>query len=553
MSISDTLLPQPPRPPRAWKAVLHHSLTDPSPAGVLNRSLVILALFTVSTAWVSDLYFWPDEHWQVLEFMGFKLGITPASELPWEFASRVRSWMQPFLYWLIAKPLLAAGLTDMFQVVFVLRLATGALSFTAIAAFARLFQSDLTRTDEKFAFARMLPFMGFLPYLAVRTASETAAMAFFTLGLVVAVKAARVGAWRSMAGAGALCALAFETRFQSALLTGGLLVWLILVMRARKELLGAFVAGGLAVVAAALVIDRWGYGVWTFPVWNYFDIVLWQGLAARASGAQPFFAFFYLLPANIFAPIAAFALIALIVACLRNPTHYVTWPVALFFLAHCFLFAHKEERFLFPLAILATAFPVLAFSPAPERAFAFFGKAWSWRKSILAQFVGWSAAAAMLFCAIYPFGIRPHMPMAKYLYRHFPAGISAYTFEDAVFLTYPLYRPPHYASARLTGIGELTARLADGPVYLFAETPTLAPGLLPAGVKAEILYSEFPFAMDPKLAPSGTNWMCTYAYLRQHSFVHPPRLAWMTLYKLTRGGANTAQPSPCLPKWNVAL
>jgi len=307
------------------------------------------------------------------------------------------------------------------------------------------------------------------------------------------------------------------------------------------------------VVAAALLVDRWGYGVWTFPAWNYFDIVLWHGLAARVSGAQPFYAYFYLLPANIFAPLVAFSLIALIVACLRNPTHYVTWPVALFFLAHCFLFAHKEERFLFPLAILATAFPVLAFSPAPQRAFAFFGKAWGWRKSFPARFVGWSAAAAMLFCAVYPFGIRPHMPLAKYIAHHFPHGLATYTFEDAVFADYPIYRPPHYAAARLTGTPALTARLADGPVYLLAETPTLAPGLLPAGVKAEILYSEFPFGMNPKLAPSGTRWICTYADLRRHSFVHPPRLAWMTLYKLTRGGTNTAVPSPCLPKWNVTL
>jgi phosphatidylinositol glycan class B len=145
------------------------------------------------------------------------------------------------------------------------------------------------------------------------------------------------------------------------------------------------------------------------------------------------------------------------------------------------------------------------------------------------------------------------MPMAKYIYRHFPQGISAYTFEDAVFLTYPIYRPAHYASARLSGWSALNAKLAQGPVYLLAETPTLAPGLLPQGVRAEILYSEFPFARNPRLAPLGTRWMCHYAYWRQHSFVHTPRLAWMSLYRLTRSGPQTAQPSPCLPQWNMAL
>ena len=534
------------------RLALRHFLMAGTPEAMLNRSLAILALFTFSTAWVSELYFWPDEHWQVLEFMSMKLGITPPGELTWEYGAQVRSWMQPFLYWLIAKPLLTTGIRDMFVVVFVLRLASGALSLWALKDFSRLFLTDLPREDEKRAFAAMLPFMGFLPYLFVRTAGETASMAFFMLGMVAAIHAARSGAWKKMLLAGVFCGMAFEVRYQSAFFLIGLFGWLAVIARLRWTQLAALVAGGLLPVAAALLIDRWGYGIWTFPAWNYVDIVLLQGLAARESGTAPFFAFFYLLPANIFAPIAAFLLIALVLACLRNPKHYVSWTTAVFFLGHCAL-AHKEERFLFPLAILATAWPVLAFSPAPERLFDFFGKAWAWRKSWAAKATGFTAAAAMIFCAVYPFGIRPHMPMAKYVYRHFPQGITAYTFEDAVFQTYPIYRPPHYVSLHLNSRSDLAALLDKGPVYLFAETPTLTPGLIPKDVKAEILYSEFPFGMNPKLAPYGTRWMCGYAYWRQHSFVHPPRLAWMSLYRLSRSGPNTAQPSPCLPAWNVAL
>lgn len=519
---------------------------------LLTRSLVIITLFTLSTAWVSDLYFWPDEHWQVLEFMSMKLGITPPGDLTWEYGAQVRSWMQPFLYWLIAKPLMLAGIRDMFVVVFALRLCTGLLSLAALARFVRLLQEDLPRADEKRAFAAMLPFMGFLPYLFVRTAGETVSMAFFMLGMVAAIRAARSGSLKQMLAAGVFCGMAFEVRYQSALLIIALFAWLAIVARSKPSLLATLTAGGLIPAAAALLIDRWGYGVWSFPAWNYLDIVLLQGLAARESGTAPFFAFFYLLPANIFAPIIVLQLVALVVACLRNPRHYVTWTTAVFFLGHC-LMCHKEERFLFPLAILATAWPVLAFSPGKQKPFAFFAKAWDWRKSWAAKFAGFTAAAAMLFCAIYPFGIRPHMPMAQYIYRHFPQGITAYTFEDAVFQTYPIYRPAYYVSKHLNSQTELLTLLDKGPIYLFAETPTLAPGLLPKGVKAEILYSEFPFGMSAKLAPYGTRWMCGYAYWRQHSFVHPPRLAWMTLYRLSRGGPDTAQPSSCLPHWNVAL
>lgn len=525
-------------------------LTEQSPQAVLNRSLAILILITCVTAWFSDLFFWPDEHYQVLEFLSYKLGHTAAADLPWEFRAQMRSWMQPFLYYLIAKPLLLAGIRDLFTLTFFLRLATGALGLWALAAFARLVLADLARPDEKNAFAKALPFMGFLPYLFVRTASETAAAAFFTLGLVYAVQAARSGSWRRIAAAGLFCGLAFACRYQSAFLGLGLFAWLVFIGKARKAQIAAFVTGGLAAVAAALLIDRWGYGHWCFPPWNYFAIDLLHGMTARVSGTSPFYAYFYLLPGNIFAPIIVLMLAALVLACLRNPRHYVTWPTAAFFLAHCLL-GHKEERFLFPLAILATSYPVLAFSPG--RAFPAIGRLWQYRRSLLAKFTGWSAVAAMLFLAVYPFGIRPHMKMAKYLYRHFPRGLTAYTFEQKTFASYPMYRPPHYRSERLLSRAELARRLAKGPIYLFTETPTLPQDALPQGTRAELLYSEFVFARDAKLAPWGTRLMCDYANLRKTTPVHPPRLAWMTLFKLSRSGPSTAAYSPCTPAWTVPL
>ena len=75
----------------------------------LRRSLLILAAVTIVTAWFSNTFYFPDEHYQVLEFMGLKLGITPASELPWEFAARIRPWFQPLVYFLIASAAARAG------------------------------------------------------------------------------------------------------------------------------------------------------------------------------------------------------------------------------------------------------------------------------------------------------------------------------------------------------------------------------------------------------------------------------------------------------------
>jgi phosphatidylinositol glycan class B len=519
---------------------------DKSPEGVLRRSLVLLAVVTAVTAWFSETFFFPDEHFQILEFMAMKLGITSPAELPWEYGAKARPFFQPFLYFLIAKPLTVLGLRDAFDLMFVLRLVTGAFSMGALVVFARFVLDELKRGDERFAFAKMLPFMGFLPYLFVRTASETAAAAFFALALVIAVRGVRAGSLARVAFAGLLCGAAFECRYQAAFLVLGLMAWLAFEARARWTALLSFAAAGLAVVALSLLIDRWGYGVWCFPPWNYIDVNIIQGIASKVFGSSPWYAYFYLEPGTLFAPITAVLMIAMVVAALRNPHNVITWATVPFFVAHC-LTAHKEERFLFPLATLAISYPVLAF--APGRPFPLFDRVWAWRRSIAAKVVGWSAVAAMLFLAVYPFGIRPHMRMAKYLYRHFPTGLQAWTYEDERFENYPMVRPKPYAIDLLFDHADLQAQLAKGPVYLFSDTPSLP--VQAQGVHATLLYSDFILAQSPGAAIWATKVMCGYADLKRTTPTHPPRLRFLTLYKLEHGeSADATRPAPCTPVWH---
>jgi len=64
----------------------------------LRQSLLLLAAVTLVTAWFSITFYFPDEHYQVLEFVSYKLGITRSSDLPWEFSARIRPWhiLPPF-------------------------------------------------------------------------------------------------------------------------------------------------------------------------------------------------------------------------------------------------------------------------------------------------------------------------------------------------------------------------------------------------------------------------------------------------------------------------
>jgi phosphatidylinositol glycan class B len=491
----------------------------------LRRSLWVLAAVILVTAWFSETFYFPDEHYQVLEFMSYRLGITQASDLPWEFSARIRPWFQPLLYFLIAKPLTLLGVKDMFTIVFVLRLVTGLFSLATLAAFARALLPTIEGQEERRAFMRYLPLFGFLPYLFVRTSSETFSAAFFALGLALAIgerSAAR------LAIAGLFCGLAFESRYQTGLLGLGLFAWLAIMRRARWPALAAFLGGGLCALAIGALADRWGYGQFVFPFLGYIDVNLVQGVAAHQFGREPVFAYLYLLPAQLFFAITLVLMAAMLAMWWRNPRHAITWATLPFVLAHVAI-AHKEARFLFPLAILATAFPVLGFSPRLPRGRDFFARIWIWRESGWAKAVAAISLLGMAYFAVYPFGVRPHMPMARYLYRHNPGPV--YSFAPP-FQSYPMFRPTAFDAEKLRDPAQLSTLLDRDPVTVMSETPM--PPDVPAGARATLLYSEFPLARFG-FGRAGADYIHGYTdFAARHAFLKLLPLHWYTLYRVER-------------------
>jgi phosphatidylinositol glycan class B len=499
----------------------------------LRRSLVFLAAVTLVTAYFSETFFHPDEHASVLAFLGYKLGWTTAAELPWEFGAHIRSWMQPFLYYLIARPLARVGMTDPFNVTLVLRMATGALSIASLAMFAVAVTRILATRDEREGYARSLLFYGFLPYLFVRTSSEALSCALFTAALALVLDGARSASARRLVSAGLLVGLAFECRYQTALLALGLYAWLAVVARVGWSRLAWLGAGSVVPILFAFPIDRWGYGNWYFPPLLYVRENLVNNTAARDYGSDPVYGYLYLLPVNLFAPIVLVLLVALFVAWARNPRHVLTWTMVPFVFVQS-LVAHKEERFMFPLAVIATVLPVLAFAPSPGRRLVWFDRLWAYRRSIAAKAVALVTLGAMAFIAIYPFGFRPNIPMARYIYRHYRAGFVAYSYEAEPFASYPNYRPHPFLVLRLHDTNQIASLIRKGPIMLLTETPDLSDRPLPPGVTKQLLYSELPFAQVPEIAHKAASFKRSYESARACGMSFLPHLGWTTLYRIDR-------------------
>ena len=213
---------------------------------VVRWSLISLLLIAVA-AYFSYGFYQFDEHYQVVEFASYKLGRTPQWQLPWEFRLEVRSWLQPGLYYVAARIMGCVGVENPFTLAIGFRAISGLLGWTAITALMFAAGALGGSDQRRRAAVVLLALLWLLPYLAVRTSSESLSSDFLALGVVVLVLGSpavgsstrdkRAGGF-TPAGAGqrlfpkaALLlaglsfGLAFEFRFQIALAVIGVLAW----------------------------------------------------------------------------------------------------------------------------------------------------------------------------------------------------------------------------------------------------------------------------------------------------------------------------------------
>src|SRR5262249_16743660 len=114
-----------------------------------------------------------DEHYQVVEFTGFKLGKTPESELAWEYRAAIRPWLQPGMYYVAAKALTAIGVENPFTLATAFRAISGLFGWLAVVSLM-LSANVLFGPSKRRRLALMLlAGLWLIPYLAVRTSGES--------------------------------------------------------------------------------------------------------------------------------------------------------------------------------------------------------------------------------------------------------------------------------------------------------------------------------------------------------------------------------------------
>jgi phosphatidylinositol glycan class B len=304
--------------------------------------LLTSLFFHLCAAYFSVGYFSYDEHYQILEFAAHKFGLTPAKELVFEYQVQIRSWFQPALDYVLMRFSSSIGWHEAWQWEWVIKTfhaCLGWISLVCMALCAKRWIKSPRLATQAVAF---LSLVYFFPYFHARTSGENLSSSLVWMATLLLMN--KRGFWAFL-----LCALAFEARYQSALMSAGLAAWALLQPRFRnRNFIAASTLGGLLGLSIGALMDRWGYGHWTFPAFQYVLKNQIEGYS-RNFGVSPWWDYFPSLGALGIPGVHAVLLALLIVFCIRCPKHLISLLSLPFLWVH-FSIAHKEPRFLFPLA-----------------------------------------------------------------------------------------------------------------------------------------------------------------------------------------------------------
>jgi phosphatidylinositol glycan class B len=408
-----------------------------------------------------------------------------------------------------------AGIDDPFIWATFFRLLAGALGWCAVAALCLASRRWVRDEEQRRWCVRALCALWFVPYLAVRTSSESQSGALLALALALLALTRRSGA---LLAAGLLLGLAFESRYTTGLVAASVVAWLGL--RGGERLRALWVMAGMApALVLGALLDRWGYGDWVFPAWNYVVENLRDGRAAAQFGALPWHAYLWLPLRNPFAPLVALLLAGVIAFWVRRPGHLLTWATLPYVLVHA-LIAHKEARFLFPLAFVA---PVLATIALGEL------RPWPPLERVRGARVAagglavLNAAGLGVLCLV---SSRPEVSFQRFVYESCPQRFEAWLptpFSPWVRneLTMHFYRPArldlHQASAP-----------ADAPRFNVVMEGVGAVPTPPPGYACTVRYQSLP------------SWVS-----RVEPLTGPVRLPAFTLYRCARGAVPAVRPRAC--------
>ncbi len=444
---------------------------------------IVAAILFIVTAFFSAGFYHFDEHFQILEFGGLKLGLTEAAKLPWEFEAKMRPALQPAMVYGMHKVMSVLGVDDPFTISFVLRLFAAAVSFLSIHLLIKAFIDKIKGEKLQLSFILLSFFLWFSVYNSVRFSSENMG------GRVFIIAFALFFTWKYISLkqhflVGFLLGISFLFRYQNAFMIAGFVAWMLFVNKNKWKELLLLVIGFTIAFGIGVLLDRWFYEEWVFTTWKYFEQNILLNKAADF-GVEPWYFYAIDLLNKGIPPFSILYLLPFLVLCIYQRKNAAVWCIVPFVVLHSYI-AHKELRFLFPLIGFIPLLAVQCGEIFKEKWPLFF------QNKVLKVFIYLFWAYNTIFLLITSFkAADARLPLFEMIYDSYQKPVKLYYIEDSPYGTtakFYYFSKPNFSSHEIHRINEL--KLAKDTVVLFVTRDVNEQQIL--SKKNKLVYESFP-------------------------------------------------------------
>lgn len=291
-----------------------------------------------------------DEQREVLQVVGYKLGMYDSSYLSFQFHSMIRPWLQPLLYVWPSKIYLLFTKLNPFHLAMLYRFISSVIGISSLWVLYKCFEERLKLPKNQELYFFFAGFLWFMPFLHARTANENLCSSFFIFGLYYLMKDV---SWKSAILSGILFGVSFILRFQMAVMIAPTVLWFLIFKKYPFKKYLVLTLTFFAMVGISTIIDSYYYGQFTFTPFNYVYVNIVQKYAAQF-GVTPWYDYFVQGFKDGVPPLSLFFILVYLVLWVKFPKSLLTWITLPFFIVHS-LIGHKEFRFIFPMIFLLPA------------------------------------------------------------------------------------------------------------------------------------------------------------------------------------------------------
>jgi len=313
--------------------------------------LAVSFILHIIAAVRSTGFFHSTEHLRILELVNYKLGRSTASDLPPEYHQMILPWLLPALMTGITDFLNTIGVKSPFDWAVSYRLLAALLGWLATVGLTLCCYLWFVNKDWRKWAVISLNLIWYLPAFHARPSAESMGGSVFFIGLSLLLLASpplpKLPAipGKSPLGllfcVGLLFGTAFEIKFDTGIMTLGVLFWLLFIARNSAKFSAvrtfALLSGFAVAVLMGAWADHWGYGQWTFTPLNFLHS--WAGSKVGApvsvlSGSfhPSVWQLFKETLALNWPPLGTLVFLSFLLAWCRHPKHILTWCTVPLFL-----------------------------------------------------------------------------------------------------------------------------------------------------------------------------------------------------------------------------